>query len=162
MKPVPAKSERGPGAPTVRTKFVADRLCACIRRGMPFNMACSAVGISKSIFSQWRNEDAAFQERIEKAVAEGVDARLKKIEQASDSGDWRASAWLLEHCQPQHFAKSRIEVEAVGQFDHAFVIPRETLDQIAEARAKRERESLNGTSPAVPEVITNGTANHRP
>jgi hypothetical protein len=39
-----------------------------------------------------------------------VEKRLKKIEDASNAGDWRASAWLLEHCQAQYFARNRIEV----------------------------------------------------
>jgi hypothetical protein len=40
----------------------------------------------------------------------GISRRLKRIETASESGDWRASAWLLEHTQAEHFARSRVEV----------------------------------------------------
>ncbi|HXE41971.1 MAG TPA: hypothetical protein VN516_03015 [Candidatus Baltobacteraceae bacterium] len=35
---------------------------------------------------------------------------MQKIESASDSGEWRAAAWLLEHCNPEKFARNRIEV----------------------------------------------------
>jgi hypothetical protein len=83
-----------------------------------------------------------FQQRLDEAIARGVEARLLKIQQASDAGDWRASAWLLEHTEPSgQFCKSRVQVEAVGQFAHSFVIPQKTLDEIAEARERLERKN---------------------
>ncbi len=117
-------------------------------RGLPFVHACSVARISYQTFCTWRDRSTIFRKQIETAIAKGVLKRLKAIEKAGSKGDWRASAWLLEHCQPEHFAKTRIQVEAVGQFDHAFVIPRETLDKIAEFRARHERELTNGSPPA--------------
>ena len=76
---------------------------------MPFAFACGVAGISSATFHAWRNEDPAFKQRIEEAVALGVNERLKTIEEAA-RGDWRAASWLLEHCQPQHFARNRLEV----------------------------------------------------
>jgi hypothetical protein len=102
--------KRKPGAPTVRTRETAAVICDCVSRGMPFGHACSVAGISFQTFCDWRKDDAGFRQEIEQAVARGVDARLRVIEQASRLGDWRASAWLLEHCQPQHFARNRLEV----------------------------------------------------
>jgi hypothetical protein len=55
-----------------------------------------------------------FAEQVEAAIAKGVESRLAKIESASKSGDWRAAAWLLEHTQPEYFAKSRVQAEVVG------------------------------------------------
>lgn len=136
---------RGRGRPTVRTPETAEIICDAVARGMPFRLACHVAKISPTTFNEWKAEDATFAEQLEEAIARGVDVRLRTIEEASH-GDWRAASWLLEHCLPEHFAKSRIQVEAVGQFDHAFVIPQETLNQIAEARAKHERElSGNGS-----------------
>jgi len=123
----------GRGAPKKRSPQLAKLLAAAIKRGIPLTHAASLAGISFQTFCTWRNEDHRFRELIERAVAEGINARLRKIESASEQ-DWRAAAWLLEHTQPQHFALTRVQVEAVGQFDHTFVVPRETLDQIAEAR----------------------------
>jgi hypothetical protein len=50
---------------------------------------------------------------LQRSIARGADARLKKIEAAADAKDWRASAWLLEHCMPEHFAKNRLEISGV-------------------------------------------------
>ena len=127
------------GRATKRTPENARIICECVARGMPYVHACAVAGMSIETLMHWRAEDEAFQRQIAQAVADGVNARLRKIEAAS-ADDWRAASWLLEHCQPEHFAKSRIQVEAVGQFDHAFVIPQETLNQIAEARKLYERE----------------------
>jgi hypothetical protein len=85
-------------------------ILASVEKGLPFVLCCSVAGISRSAFFQWKAEDAAFADRIDAALARGAERRLKRIEDASDAGDWRASAWLLEHCLPQHFAKTRLEV----------------------------------------------------
>src|ERR1017187_2944549 len=102
-------TKRGPGRPTVRTPQTAKTICDCVARGMPYVFACGAAGIGLATFHEWRNEDPAFKQQIEEAIALGVNARLQVIEESS-AADWRAAAWLLEHCQPQHFARNRLEV----------------------------------------------------
>lgn len=126
-------------------KFTTERvrqILECAELGMPLSLCAAAVSISQQSLINWRRNHPEFQEALEQAIARGCDARLKKIKSASDAGDWRASAWLLEHCQPEHFSKSRVQVEAVGILEHSFVIPQETLTQIAEARAEHERKKL--------------------
>jgi hypothetical protein len=136
------------GRPTVRTPARAKIICDGLARGLPFVHACAVAGITFQTFNVWRNRDEKFRAQIDESIAKGVDRRLKKIEDASDAGDWRASAWLLEHCQAEHFSKTRIQVEAVGSLEHSFIIPRETLDQIAEARARHEQKQLEGNGAA--------------
>jgi hypothetical protein len=77
---------------------------------MPMTLTADAVGVSYQALSDYRKRNERFAAALARAIARGADARLKKIETASASGDWRAAAWLLEHCQPEHFAKNRIEV----------------------------------------------------
>jgi hypothetical protein len=74
------------------------------------NLAASAAGISYQSLVTYRVKHPHFADALTEAVGRGVEKRLKKIEAASEAGDWRAAAWLLEHCQPEHFAKNRIEV----------------------------------------------------
>jgi hypothetical protein len=131
------------GRPKKRTPKNAQIICECLAHGSPYVFAATAAGMNVQTLRSWIKEDEQFRTRTELAIAAGVNARLKKIEEASKD-DWRAASWLLEHCQPEFFAKSRVQVEAVGQFDHAFVIPQETLNQIAEARAKHDRERNGG------------------
>src|SRR5258708_28271967 len=97
------------GRPTIRTPAIAQILCECIARGMPYVHACGTAGISRSVFDEWKREDEGFRQQIEQAIAQGVNERLKTITEAS-STDWRAAPWLLEHFQPQHLAQTRIEM----------------------------------------------------
>jgi hypothetical protein len=150
------------GRPTVRTPERAKIICDCVALGVPFRHACDVAKISYQTFCDWRKEDDQFREQVESSIAEGVKRRLKVIEDALESGDesirLRGATWWLEHVLPEHFSKTRVEVEAVGQFDHSFVIPRETLDQIAEARARHDRELDNVKAPAaLPDAKTSET-----
>jgi hypothetical protein len=133
---LPAKRRRG--RPRKWTVANVQRILRCIERGTPFVHACAAVGISKASFCARRNRYPEFERAIQSAVAKGIAARLLKIERASAT-DWRAAAWLLEHCAPEFFAKSRVQLEAVGQIEHSFVIPAETLNAIAESRRRYEQ-----------------------
>jgi hypothetical protein len=143
-----------PGHPPKFTRWAIRRILTCVQRGLPLTLACNAAGLTFTTLSNHRKKNPRFALALQKAAARGAAARLKKIESASSS-DWRAAAWLLEHTMPQHFAKSRIEVEAVGSLEHSFVIPRETLDQIAEARGRLERQqNENGHGQR---LITDGT-----
>jgi hypothetical protein len=134
------------GRPTVRTPGRAKIICDSLARGLPYVHCCSIVGISFETFSKWRGSDEKFRSQIDAAIAAGVSARLKIIEDAAQT-DWRAAAFLLTHCpgQAEHFAKTRIQVEALGQFDHNFTIPQQTLNEIAEARARHEQKQLEGS-----------------
>jgi hypothetical protein len=104
----PAKSK---GRPTkLENAAMRDRLIELIGKGVPNVHACAAVGISVPAFVQYRERHEWFRDELAAAVGSGVEIRLRKIEAAADAGEWRAAAWLLEHCQPEHFAKNRIEI----------------------------------------------------
>lgn len=102
------------GRPTVRTLPRAKIICNAIGRGLPFTHACAVARISFETFSRWRSSDEKFRAQIDEATAKGVDRRLKVIERATNSQDeairLRAACWFLEHTQPQHFARNRIEI----------------------------------------------------
>jgi len=122
-----------PGRKTKRTRQTTATLTNAIRAGLPFKLACAKAGIATETFFGWRRRFDDFDQLIEKAVADGINSRLAIIEQAGQT-DWRAVGWLLEHCHPEFFAKSRLEVAHVGAMEHRFIVDRETLDAIAEAR----------------------------
>ena len=98
------------GRPTKFTPPTLKRILRCARRGMPLSLCSDAVGISSQGLLNYRKDNPKFEAALQRAISRGVDTRLKKIEGASEAGDWRAAAWLLEHCQPQHFAKNRLEI----------------------------------------------------
>jgi hypothetical protein len=135
-----SKTKLPMGRPTKFTPETRARLVQLISRGVPYRHACSAVRISYQSFVSYRHDHSDFAEEIEEAVGQAIEKRLIKIEAASAAGDWRADAWILEHIFPENFAKSRIQVEVAGGLDHAFVIPQQTLNDIAEARARSDQK----------------------
>jgi len=141
---IPAPAPRGKiGRPTKFNLRTVRKICRAIASGLPMTFAAAQAGVCSRTFANWRHDKPDFNEAIEQAVAKAVKVRLKQIQAAGDSGDWKASAWWLEHTLPQHFARSRIEVEAIGQLEHSFVIPKETLDKIAEARKQQEEKRVD-------------------
>ena len=119
---------------------------------MPLTLSASACGISFPSLISYREKHPQFAEALSQAVARGVDARLEVIERALASQDeairLRAACWFLEHTQSEFYSKSRIQVEAVGQMEHSFVIPQRTLNEIAEARARHEQKQIEGNRAA--------------
>lgn len=128
-------------------------LLRCIGQGAPFVHAVAVAGLSNSSFCARRVADPAFRAKVEAAVAKGIARRLARIDRASPT-DWRAAAWLLEHCQPQHFAVSRQLLEVSGPGGSplaglvAVVLPQKQDTQpavtVAPALALAERNNGNG------------------
>ena len=66
-----------------------------IRSGCSIEAACQSAGVSRATFYRWRDQDEAFGDQVDKAIAESEVRLVRSIEAAGQS-DWRASAWLLE------------------------------------------------------------------
>lgn len=123
-------------------------ICGMIERGVPITHAARIAGISNQTLCVWRRDDGEFRTAIELAKSNGIQSRLKKIEDAAAAGDWRAAAWLLEHCNPEEFSKHRVEVHQTGSVEHVHTIPAEVLAEIIlarEARESRERLATEAT-----------------
>jgi len=102
--------ERRNGRPSKYSREAVATILRGLRRGFPVTLACEAGGICVATFNLWRRKYGKFDGSVRRALVTGISRRLKRIETASESGDWRASAWLLEHTQAEHFARSRVEV----------------------------------------------------
>ena len=141
--------KRKPGRPTKFTPAMRKRILRCLTGGMPISLAASAAGTCYQSIVTWRAANPEFDSAISEAIALGIEKRLAVIEMANDESDWRAAAWLLEHCQPEHFAKNRIEITganggplagAVGSFR-----PRKdgTTETVVEVNAAQEIANAN-------------------
>ena len=102
------------GRPSKMTTTARRQILRAVARGTPLVHAANAAGMTFQTFSTHRDKDPAFATEIAKAIAQGVEANLKIIERAKRSKDegvrLRAACWFLEHTQPQHFARNRIEL----------------------------------------------------
>ncbi len=85
------------------------RYCESLRLGSTRDLAARAAGLGPSTVRAWFKRKGAvftaFREAVEKAEAECVDHCLQKIRQASESGKWQASAWLLERRYPETYGR---------------------------------------------------------
>jgi hypothetical protein len=119
-------------------------------------MACSVAGISTETYKNWRSCEPLFNAQAERAVAEGVQARLKVVEKcAFESEDeairLRAACWMLEHVHPEHFAKNRIELTGADGAPLAagiqLYLPKKDgapAGEVVETRELTEGETSNG------------------
>ena len=87
-------------------------LCDSIATGMYVNLACQSVGIGTSTLHEWKKKgqegitpyDKVWK-RIQIAEAKAIERRIRRIEEAGESGSWQADAWYLERRYPHLFGK---------------------------------------------------------
>jgi hypothetical protein len=91
-----------------------DKIEQAILLGASFEIAAKFAGISISTFERWRAQAeharpgtalARLRERLSAAEGRAAIGWLAHIEQAARDGDWRASAWKLEHRYPEYYGK---------------------------------------------------------
>ena len=133
----------GIGRPTKLTSSTLRIICDAVAQGVPNKYAAALAGISEDSFYKYQRENTEFSESIQKATASGIAARLALICQAAKS-DHRAAAWWLEHTQPEHFSKSRIEVHHDGTVEGRLTIPTALLDELARSRSEHEKQRNDG------------------
>jgi len=107
-------ARRKNGRPTKFTRLTRARVLSCVKKGMPLVHAANAAGISFMSLNTYRQKHLKFADALAQAISKGVEKRLEIIERALDSQDesirLRAACWFLEHTQPSHFARNRIEL----------------------------------------------------
>jgi hypothetical protein len=110
--PTPALKKHG--RPTKFSRALVQRVLSCLERGLPLSTTAHVCGITFQTFSNYRAKHPKFADAISSALARGIQSRLNVVVQATESADeaikLRAATWLLEHCNPELFARNRIEV----------------------------------------------------
>jgi hypothetical protein len=86
-------------------------IVSAIETGCPAAHAARAAGISDTTFYDWKKEFPEFRDAIAQAESRGMLKRLEAIQKAADSGQWTASAWVLERRFPQLFANQTRDYE---------------------------------------------------
>jgi hypothetical protein len=155
------RKPRGRGRPTLCTPETTQKILTAIETGVPITAAAQAAGIHYATLANWQNrgqnaadiahnggtipqEEACyldFFERVARARARGLEARLSRVVSIAEGGfvtkrtertfqsksgpvveveeafsppDWRALAWVLERSHREFFGKSeRVELSGV-------------------------------------------------
>lgn len=88
-----------------------------LKLGATHKIACGYAGISHETFYDWINTKPEFSELVKNAEAVGGIEWLKKIEEASDKGQWQAAAWKLERRYPNEYGRNaRDDGDATGSY----------------------------------------------
>lgn len=113
MNSIPSKSKHPGGRPSKLTPALADQAVALAASLAPESTICEALRIEQDTFINWKHRaregsklHKEFFGRFRQARALAKIARLKALQ---DTGEWRASAWLLERSDPAHFGRQVIE-----------------------------------------------------
>ena len=60
-------------------------------------LSCDAAGIPYITWRKWKKQDTLLAELARRAKGLRAKQRVRNIERSGNKGDWRASAYLLEH-----------------------------------------------------------------
>ena len=124
--------------PTKLTADVQRTLVFALQEGATVEHACDYAGIHKDTFYEWlKRGDAGepayadFSDAVTRARGQGVVTDLLTISNAVRAGDWKASAWRLQHRYPQEYgAKLKIQ----GDADHPLRVLQEMPQEHLEAK----------------------------
>lgn len=112
--PEPRSEHCRQGRPTKYTARTIAALEGALEAGVTIRIACDIAGIGEATYFGWARDFPEFSERSTRARAIGVVMNLSLIRGAAER-DWRAAAWLLEHCHPEHFGRRAPVAEAARE-----------------------------------------------
>jgi hypothetical protein len=96
-------------APTGMTKKTPETIEAVLKAveaGGTLTDAARVAGIGRRTLYDWLEQDTELVERIDEAKLRRREKLLKRIEQSSEEGDWKAAAWILERTMPEEFSRN--------------------------------------------------------
>lgn len=85
-------------------EYAKDKMAYYLERGLTLEESRSLSGVSKSVLGVLRS-DPAFEEFVNVALTGYELEHLEEIQDASKSGQWRASTWILERLKPEKYGK---------------------------------------------------------
>lgn len=131
------------GPKTIRTPEIDMTIIAALQAGNTRKTAAEMAGIARDTFYDWIKKDKELLAAVERAEAEGIDERIRRIRMAGVGGqliekttvtkqtkdgeivtvtekytrpEWTADAWLLERKYPADFGRAdRTKVELSGE-----------------------------------------------
>lgn len=152
--------ERKVGRPSKYSAQIAQKIFAAVESGMSRTAAGALYGFHPQTISDWLVAIPEFADGIEQARARGISRRLEEVSAGVNLAglkDWRASAWLLERLDREHFGKGpgvsvQVSASAEAGASAGFVLSEAELGEIQARRAAALRGQEPPASPAAAEA----------
>jgi len=90
-----APTEKKAGRHSTLTPEIHEKILGFVRKGLTYEKAGEALGISPATIQNWQHRNKAFNESLQKTRRELEANLLDSINQAGEKS-WQARAWILE------------------------------------------------------------------
>ena len=111
------KKNKG-GRPPIYSKEIADKVLSFVAKGLTYDRAAEAVGISGETIDTWKRRKPEFDRALKRARRELEVNCLSSIHEAG-AKSWQARAWLCERVFGYAQPSSRLEVAGAVAHAHA-------------------------------------------
>ena len=103
------------GRPGIYSQAIADKVLGYVRKGLTYDRAAEAVGVSPRTIESWRDRKPEFAVALKKARRDLESECLDTIRQAGEKS-WQARAWIAERVFG--YAQPSARVEVAGAIAH--------------------------------------------
>ena len=136
-----APTEKKTGRHSTLTPEIHEKILAFVRKGLTYEKAGEALGISPATIQNWQHRNKAFNESLQKA-RRGLEANLlDSINQAGEKS-WQARAWILERSFSYSQPSARLQVTQ----DHTHNLSGNLAQLLAGIRGRKQITSDNKTA----------------
>ena len=104
-----APTEKKAGRHSTLTPEIHEKILGFVRKGLTYEKAGEALGISPATIQNWQHRNKAFNESLQKARRELEASLLDSINQAGEKS-WQARAWILERSFQYSQPSARLQV----------------------------------------------------
>lgn len=141
-------------ARTKLTPQLQQQFCEALHSGLTYNGACDLVGLGRTTFYRWMDEDESttqaqrdFRDAVKEARSKRDQKYVRVIEDAAANGTWQAAAWFLERTNRSEYGRNEsveitgkdggpVKQQVVGDQERAEVTA--LIDELAARRAKKD------------------------
>ena len=104
-----APTEKKAGRHSTLTPEIHEKILGFVRKGLTYEKAGEALGISPATIQNWQHRNKVFNESLQKARRELEANLLDSINQAGEKS-WQARAWILERSFQYSQPSARLQV----------------------------------------------------
>ena len=104
-----APIEKKAGRHSTLTPEIHEKILGFVRKGLTYEKAGEALGISPATIQNWQHRNKAFNESLQKTRRELEANLLDSINQAGEKS-WQARAWILERSFSYSQPSARLQV----------------------------------------------------